>query len=182
MLLPAMKRKKRRPPGKRRPPAKRRRARRAARVAASTAPIPAPPAPALSAETELLALARTVAASTASEAAPPGAVTTALAALAAAFQAGGALPRALAQARMEALTDKTRALALAWAREQLRLALGDVLDRAATAAAPRVGLATETLAWVLLAACEALADEPLQAAPDRIRALEEWLTGVRRVD
>jgi len=177
MLLAAMKRK------KRRPPPRRRKARRAARRPTSKArPVtPAPPtAPTVSAEAELLALARTLAASsTTAERRPGDAVIAALAALGTAFQAGAALPRALAQARMEALADKTRALALAWAREQLRLVLGDVLDRAATARAPGVGLATDTLAWVLLAACEALADEPLQAAPDRVRALEEWLTGAR---
>lgn len=176
----AMKRK------KRRSPPRRRKARRAARRATPKAPRVAarPPAPpAVSAETELLALARTLAASsTTAERAPGDAVIAALAALGTAFQAGAALPRALAQARMEALADKTRALALAWAREQLRLVLGDVLDRAAAAPAPRVGLTTDALAWVLLAACEALADEPLQAAPDRIRALEEWLTGPRGVD
>jgi len=131
----------------------------------------------------LLALARTLAAaSTSTERFSGDDVIAALATIATAFQAGAALPRALAQARMEALADKTRALALAWAREQLRLVLGDVLDRATTAGAPRVGLPTDTLAWVLLAACEALADEPLQAAPDRLRALEEWLTGARRED
>jgi len=131
----------------------------------------------------LLALARTLAAaSTSTERFSGDDVIAALATIATAFQSGAALPRALAQARMEALADKTRALALAWAREQLRLVLGDVLDRATTAGAPRVGLPTDTLAWVLLAACEALADEPLQAAPDRLRALEEWLTGARRED
>ena len=51
--------------------------------------------------------------------------------LASAFEAGAPLPRALAQARSAALRDETRALAVAWAREQLRLSLGEILARAA---------------------------------------------------
>ena len=127
----------------------------------------------------MLALARTLSVSAGLEQSPREAMTSALATLATAFEAGASLPRALAQARIGALGDKTRALALAWAREQLRLVLGEVLERAAIAGALHVGLAPEPLAWVVLAACEALADEPPQAAPDRIRALEDWLTGAR---
>jgi hypothetical protein len=89
------------------------------------------------------------------------------------------LPPALAAARIGARRDKTRALALAWAREQLRLGLGEILARAAAAGDLRVALAAEPLAWCVLAACESLADEPPQAAPDRIRFLAEWLTGAR---
>ena len=147
----------RRPPARRAPP--------------TTRPTPA--------ETALLELARTLTASTRTERSPREAVTRALATLAAQFQSGASLPRALAQARIGALGDKTRALALAWAREQLRLVLGEVLERAAIAGALHVGLAPEPLAWVVLAACEALADEPPAAVADRIRALEDWLTGAR---
>jgi len=129
------------------------------------------------AETALLALARTLATARTADPSPREAVTRTLATLAASFQAGAPLPRALAQARLAALGDKTRALALAWAREQLRLLLGEVLEGAAAAGAVRVGLTPDSIAWILLAACEALADEPPQAAPDRIRALEDWLTG-----
>jgi len=154
--------KKSRRAGKRRPP------RRAA----------APPRPS-AAETALLALARTLTGSTTSDTAPRDAVRSVLDTLATAFQAGAPLPRALAQARIAALGDKTRALALAWAREQLRLALGEVLGRAAAAGELRAGLGVEPVAWFVLAACEALADEPPQAAPDRIRVLESWLTGPR---
>ena len=148
--------------GKRRPP------RRAA----------APPRPS-AAETALLALARTLTGSTTSDTAPRDAVRSVLDTLATAFHAGAPLPRALAQARIAALGDKTRALALAWAREQLRLALGEVLGRAAAAGELRAGLGVEPVAWLVLAACEALGDEPPQAAPDRIRVLENWLTGAR---
>ena len=41
----------------------------------------------------------------------------------------------------------------------------------------RVTLPTDSLAWLVLAGCEALADEPRGAAPDRLRLLAEWLTG-----
>ena len=100
-------------------------------------------------------------------------------ALAAVFQRGAPLPLALAAARIGARRDKTRALALAWAREQLRLGLGEILARAAAAGDLRASLAAEPLAWLVLAACESLADEPPQAAPDRIRLLGKWLTGAR---
>jgi hypothetical protein len=39
-----------------------------------------------------------------------------------------------------------------------------------------LALPAETLAWLVLAACEALAYEPPSAAPDRVRLLLE-LTG-----
>ncbi|MBI4246401.1 MAG: hypothetical protein HY614_04350 [Candidatus Rokubacteria bacterium] len=74
--------------------------------------------------------------------------------------------------------DKTHALALAWAREQVRLALGDILDRAAATGAARRDVARDTLAWLVLAAVEALAHEPGEAVPDRIRALREFLRPV----
>jgi hypothetical protein len=84
----------------------------------------------------------------------------------------------LAQARNAALADEAYALALGWSREQLRQSLGEILTRAADAGHLRTTLPSESLAWLVLAACEALADEPLQAAPDRLRLLAEWLTGV----
>ena len=65
--------------------------------------------------------------------------------------------------------DKTKMLALAWAREQVRMALEEILIGSRTG----VGLAAETHAWVLLAACEALAHEPPSAVADRRRALAE---------
>ena len=129
------------------------------------------------AETALLALARALTAVTASEHSPRAAVATALDALGSAFEAGAPLPRALTQARNAALRDKTRALAITWAREQLRLSLGEILAPAAAAGSLRVALPSESLAWLLLAACEALADEPRGAAPDRLKMLAEWLTG-----
>jgi hypothetical protein len=157
--------------------------RRPARRAAIAPPQPAKPAkPAKPsrpspAETALLALARTL--SELGEAVPSSAMMTALDELALAFRAGAPLPRVLAQARNAALTDDARALAVAWAREQLRLSLGEILDRAIATGDVKVALPAESLAWLVLAACEALADEPPQAAPDRVRLLAEWLRGAR---
>jgi hypothetical protein len=131
------------------------------------------------AETGLLALARALAGVTGSERSPRAAVTRSLDVLAYAFQAGAALPRALTHARTAALRDEARALAIAWAREQLRVSLAEVFTRAADAGELRATLPVDSLAWLVLAACEALADEPPQAAPDRLRLLAEWLTGGR---
>lgn len=108
---------------------------------------------------------------------PRAAVTTALDTLAAAFEADASLPRALAHARNAALADHAQALALAWAREQLRLSLGEILSRAAEAGDVRVTFPADSLGWLVLAACEALAHEPRGAAPDRLRVLADWLTG-----
>jgi hypothetical protein len=131
------------------------------------------------AETALLALARTLTALTRPEITPRVTLTTALDVLAIAFQAGEPLPRALAHVRSAALADEARTLAVTWAREQLRLSLGEILGRAAAAGDVQVALSAESLAWLVLAACEALADEPPQAAPDRLRLLAEWLLGAR---
>jgi hypothetical protein len=160
-------------------------ARRPARRAPTTpakatkATKPTRPSPA---ETALLALARALSELTEPEAAPGTAVTAALDELALAFRAGAPLPRALAQARNAALTDEARALAVAWAREQLRLSLGEILGRAIATGDVKVVLPAESLAWLVLAACEALADEPPHAAPDRVRLLAEWLQGARADD
>ena len=124
----------------------------------------------------MLALSRTLTALATSEHSPRAAVTTALEALGTAFDTGAPLPRSLADARHVAFRDSTRALALAWAREQLRLSLGEILARAGDAGDLKVALPAESLAWLVLAACEALADEPRGAAPDRLKLLAEWLT------
>jgi hypothetical protein len=152
------------------------------RPSGQRSPPPAKPARPSAAETALLTLARTLTAVTASERSPRAAVTTALDVLGVAFEAGARLPRALAQARTTGLRDEACALAIGWAREQLRLSLGEILEGAAAAGAVQVTLPAESLAWLVLAACEALADEPPQAAPDRLRLLAEWLTGARTDD
>jgi hypothetical protein len=153
--------------------------RRPATVAPGSTPKPARPSPA---ETALLALARTLTALDRPEVSPRVTVATALDVLAIAFQAGAPLPRALAHARNAALADEARALAIAWAREQLRLSLGEILGRAAAAGDVKAALPAESLAWLALAACEALADEPPHAAPDRVKLLAEWLMGAHAGD
>ena len=60
------------------------------------------------------------------------------------------------------------ALALAFARENVRLALEEVFARAPRGSLPGN---PETRSWLVLAACEAMAQEPREAAVDRLRAL-----------
>lgn len=71
--------------------------------------------------------------------------------------------------------DKSRALALAWAREQVRLAVADVLVAAVAAGQVRADVERDVLAWLVLAAADALAYEPPEAVPDRLKALREFL-------
>jgi hypothetical protein len=71
--------------------------------------------------------------------------------------------------------DKSQRLALAWAREQARLALGELVDGAG---GTRKDLGRDSLAWLLLAAGEALAFEPADAAADRVQALVDFIRGV----
>jgi len=71
--------------------------------------------------------------------------------------------------------DEARALAVAWAREQVRLAWRDLLDRAARAGALRPDLDRDALAWLLLAAGDALAREPVEGVAERLRALRALL-------
>ena len=102
---------------------------------------------------------------------PVGAV---LRVLAAAYAPTAPLPRAVARAWLAGRGDKTQTLALAWARENVRLALEETLVRA-----PYQGTlpgAADSRASLLLAACEAIAQEPPAAGVDRLRTLLE-LTG-----
>lgn len=104
----------------------------------------------------------------------PHAVPAALRLLAAAYAPGAPLPRATAQGWLQSHGDKITVLALAWARERVRVALEELLARA-----PARGTlpgSAETRSWLILAACEAMALEPPAAAADRLRALLE-LTG-----
>ncbi|HEY7648324.1 MAG TPA: hypothetical protein VID04_04905 [Methylomirabilota bacterium] len=71
--------------------------------------------------------------------------------------------------------DKARRLALAWAREQVRLAFTEVLERATAAGAVRRDVPSGMLAWLVLAACEALAQEAPDAVPDRLAALAAFI-------
>jgi hypothetical protein len=147
--------------------ARRRRRRRDLARAAPPRPAPAPPS---EAEAHLLALARELAGL------GRDALPRALRALAAAHAPDAPLPRAVARAFLDTRGDKTGTLALAWAREQVRLALQELLE--ATPPSTRGAIATtpETLAWLLLAGVEALAKEPASAVPDRLKILA-GLTG-----
>jgi hypothetical protein len=117
------------------------------------------------AETRLLGLSRDLAAVERGA----GTLAGALRAIAAAHAPDAPTPRAVYTAWLASRGDKTGALALAWAREQLRLALQELIERAPRRG--RVDTAPDTLAWLLLAACESLAHEPPSAVDDRVRAL-----------
>jgi hypothetical protein len=114
------------------------------------------------AETRLLALAREL------DRLP---LEDAVRALAAAHGPAEPLPRAVYRAWLRSRGDKAAALALAWAREQLRLALRDALGRAGGSVGTRLHPQDEHRAWILLAAAEALAHEPPAAVADRLRAI-----------
>lgn len=135
-----------------------------------------PPAPRVraagpsEAERRLLTLAREM------EGLGADALPRALRALAAAYAPEAELPAAVHRAWLAARDDKTATLALAWAREQLRLGLQGVIEATPPSARGVLGLPAETLAWLLLAACESLAHEPPSAAGDRLRLLLQ-LTG-----
>jgi hypothetical protein len=119
------------------------------------------------AETRLLALAREI------EGFGADALPRAVHALAAAYGPQAEVPNAVYRAWIGTRDDKTATLALAWAREQLRLALQDVIEATPPSARGALPLPAETLSWLLLAACEALAHEPPSAAADRLRLLLE---------
>ena len=138
-----------------------------------TSPRPLPPArragQAIEAEARLLALAREL-----TELPAEATLADVVGRLGGAHGPDAPLPRALAQAWLRGRNDKTAALALAWAREQVRLALEERLIRAPARGAVAADPATR--AWLLLAAAESIAHEPPAAAADRLRALLE-LTG-----
>ena len=92
--------------------------------------------------------------------------------LADAFAPTADLPREVYGAWVKSRREKTASLALSWAREQVRLSLEETIARAPRAR-PAVGLAPDTLAWLLLAACEAIAHEPPSAVADRVRTVLE---------
>jgi hypothetical protein len=96
----------------------------------------------------------------------------ALCQLADAFAPNADLPREVYGAWIKSRHEKTATLALSWAREQVRLSLEETITRS-----PRnrrtPALAPDTLAWLLLAACEAIAHEPPSAVADRVRAVLE---------
>jgi len=145
---------------------KRRRAARAGGAFRTPRAIPGPTSAIGEAESALLALARELAT-------PPAAtdLAAALQHLSGAHAPDAPLPRAVARAWIEGRQDKTTALRLAWAREQVRLALEEILTRALRRG-PLTGPA-ETRAWLLLAAAESIAQEPPAAAADRVKLILE---------
>jgi hypothetical protein len=120
----------------------------------------------MEAETRLLALAGDLAALP-----PGGAVPAALRTMADAYAPGAPLPRAMARAWLASHGDKNALLALAWARERVRLTLEELLTRVPARGVLPGG--PETRARLILAACEAMALEPPAAVADRLRALLE---------
>jgi len=95
--------------------------------------------------------------------------------LAAAFGPPASLPGDVFQAWVRSRSDKTATLALAWAREQVRLGLQDVVERTPRLPRSRIDADAATIAWLLLAACEAIAQEPPSAVGDRVRAILELI-------
>ena len=132
--------------------------------AASRRPAPARAPRTTAAEAQLLRLARDLTGLP---------LASALEKLAAAWAPGAPLPRDVAKAFLQSRGDKTAALALAWAREQVRLALEETVAAAARRERRRIEADPDTLAWLLVAACESIAHEPPSAVADRVRAILE---------
>jgi hypothetical protein len=72
--------------------------------------------------------------------------------------------------------DKAAHLAIGWAREQIRVALAEALERGRAALVVRADIDADVLAWLWLAACEAIAHEPPSAVGDRADTLAAFLT------
>ena len=86
----------------------------------------------------------------------------------------------LTVALREIATDKIAQLAFGWAREQMRLALMEIVEAARAAQVMRTDADADTLAWLWLAACESLAHETPTAVADRGHALTAFLTARER--
>ena len=135
------------------------------------------PAPPRGAEAALLALARELQGIGAAEPSPRRALAIALEHLARAFAVDAPLAAALTQASLPARRTKTAALALAWAREQVRLGLEEMFLRADGETPRPSSVPGATRAWLAMAACEALARETREAAADRLQSLIQWAIG-----
>ncbi|MGH7333953.1 MAG: hypothetical protein ACREKS_14670 [Candidatus Rokuibacteriota bacterium] len=122
-----------------------------------------------------MALARSLAAVARGPVADGKGVEIALLRLEAAFAGGGLLARRFFRSWLHARDDKTATLALAWAREQVRRGLGEVLERERVHGRVRSDVSPETLSWLILAASEAMAHEPPGVSGDRIAMLLEFL-------
>jgi hypothetical protein len=122
------------------------------------------------AETALLSLARDVHRIHVADDEPAGHLRAALARLASAYT-DGTLPRAMFHAWLHRGGDERATLALGWAREQVRLALEELLQDEVGRGRARRDIAAATLAWLLLAGCEALAHEPSGSIEERVDML-----------
>jgi hypothetical protein len=128
-------------------------------AAAPRAPTPASPPPRAGADAEarLLSLAREVAAIPARVATPREAVCATIDHLVEAWQPTAPLPAAVFAAWNSTRGDDGRALALAFAREQVALGVREVLEAALKAGDLRDDLPAEAMAWLVTSACESMA-------------------------
>jgi hypothetical protein len=157
-------------------PARRRGHRRAPPAAAATAtPRRRRRGPLSPLELRILGLARELADIAGTPADPRARRDRALARLADAFESSGPLADPLLAAWQRARSDETLALSLAWGREQLRASLQEILDAGVAAGLLRKAPPPAELAWVLLAACEALLREApgggIVSTPELLRTL-----------
>jgi hypothetical protein len=131
--------------------------------------VPPRPRRASPAELGLLELAQSLSASVAGECL---ALSEALVLLEAAFGPGAPLPGQLAHAWLRTRGDKTGALALGWAREQVRQALAEVVTRARAPGQPEAEAMTpDSAAWLLLATAESESHEVGSTVGDRLRTV-----------
>jgi hypothetical protein len=134
----------------------RKRPRRRSRPAAPAAG-PAVGAAVAGAEERLLALARALAEIPQRTADARGALAASIEHLARAWQPEQPLPGSMFDAWRDARGDKTRALSLAFAREQVTLGVHEILEAALRAGHLRDDMGLDDLAWLVTAACESLA-------------------------
>ncbi len=123
------------------------------------------------AERGLLALARRLSAIAAEHEPSATSLRAAVEILLSACGSGGALAGALLEAWRVARTDKRAALALAWAREHVKLAIIELLLREAKADRLRTDLPIDALAWAFLVGAEAAVHELSGSPTDRVDAL-----------
>jgi hypothetical protein len=117
----------------------------------------------------LLTLARELTEIPSRTSGPATALPTAIEHLARAWRPDGPLAALAFEAWSAARADKTRALALAFAREQVVLGLQEILEAAVKRGPRHENLAPDALAWLVTAGCESLAHGG--DSPERIRIL-----------
>jgi hypothetical protein len=135
----------------------------------TVAPPPAPAAAAPGAEECLLGLARELAEISRGASDAEGALAAAVEHLARAWLPEAPLPAVVFDAWRAARADPSRALSLAFAREQIMLALQDTLAATRKTGHPRDDIGPDALAWLVAAGCESLAHGGDSA--ERIRLL-----------